>query len=124
MRRPAAARAKAGRSDAEDYMTLQTASSAARAAVAQPARRFRPARQLAANLALLPAWLVVVFAYVGTIAWTVRISFTSSKVLPTYDFIGLRQYERLLGTERWIVSVENIAIFGVLFIAFCLILGF
>lgn len=84
----------------------------------------RATRHWAAHLSLLPAWLVVVFAYVGTILWTIRISFTSSKVLPTYDFAGFKQYDRLFTTERWTISVENIAIFGLIFIIGCLALGF
>jgi glucose/mannose transport system permease protein len=86
--------------------------------------RSRVSRRWAAQLALVPAWLVVVFAYLGTIIWTIRISFTSSKVLPTYDFIGTKQFDRLFATERWMISVENIAIFGLLFIVGCLVLGF
>ncbi|WP_075214353.1 carbohydrate ABC transporter permease [Mongoliimonas terrestris] len=85
----------------------------------------RPRRQIATGtIALLPVWAVVVVAYLGTIAWTVLISFTGSRTLPVYDFVGFAQYERLFGTSRWIVSIGNIATFGVLFIGCCLIIGF
>ncbi|MBV9218616.1 MAG: sugar ABC transporter permease [Methylobacteriaceae bacterium] len=76
------------------------------------------------QLALLPAWLIVVFAYLGTMVFTVRMSFTSSKGIPIMDDVGLRQYDRLFHTDRWTISVENILIFGLLFILGCLILGF
>lgn len=81
-------------------------------------------RSLAAQIALVPAWLIVLFAYVGTIAWTIRISFTSTRVFPVYDFVGFRQYERLFGTERWIISSQNVFIFGGCFIIGCLLFGF
>ena len=45
-------------------------------------------RNLAALIALLPAWAIVIFAYLGTMAWTVQISFTNSKSLPVNSFVG------------------------------------
>ena len=86
-----------------------------------PTRRFRRA---AATLALLPMAATVVFAYAGTMAWSVRISFSSSRTLPASDFVGLRQYERLFDTERWTLSLQNLALFGAVFLAACLVLGF
>lgn len=73
---------------------------------------------------LMPAILIVVFAYVGTMVWTVGISFTDSRMLPVARFAGLNQYVRLFGTERWLTSILNMVIFGVLMIAISLVLGF
>ncbi|HEX6704396.1 MAG TPA: sugar ABC transporter permease [Albitalea sp.] len=87
----------------------------------KPPRRKRAA---AAQLALLPMALTVLGVYIGTVLWSVRISFSSSKIFPTSDFVGLAQYQRLFNAERWIVSLHNLAIFGALFIAACLVLGF
>jgi glucose/mannose transport system permease protein len=81
-------------------------------------------RHLAAHAALLPMAATVILAYLGTVAWSVRISFSGSRTLPLSDFVGLAQYERLFGTERWILSLQNMALFGVLFISACLVLGF
>ena len=81
-------------------------------------------RHLAAHAALLPMAATVILAYLGTVAWSVRISFSGSRTLPLSDFVGLAQYERLFGTERWILSLQNMALFGVLFIAACLVVGF
>jgi glucose/mannose transport system permease protein len=91
-----------------------------------PAERARPPRLrgLAAQFALIPAWLVVLAVYIGTMLWTVQISFTNSKLLPVNDFVGLSQYERLFATTRWLVALENMAIFVTLYIAGCLVLGF
>ncbi|MEF2071888.1 carbohydrate ABC transporter permease [Consotaella aegiceratis] len=77
-----------------------------------------------ATVVLWPAWLLVFAAYIGTMAWTVQISLTSSKLLPVNDFVGLSQYRRLFSSSRWLVSLENMAIFGVLFILGCLVIGF
>jgi glucose/mannose transport system permease protein len=89
------------------------------------ARTPRPVRRTpsAAGLALTPAWLIVLFAYVATAAWSICISFTSSKLLPTGSFVGLDQYARLFGTPRWNISLQNVAVFGVLFTLGCLVIG-
>ena len=55
--------------------------------------------------------------------WTAEISFTSSKSLPINVFVGFAQYERLFHTPRWNISVDNLAIFGLLFVLICLALG-
>ena len=88
------------------------------------ARSIRWRRQLPATMALLPAAIIVVVAYIGCMVWTVRLSFTSSKLLPKFDWVGLGQYQRLFANERFIVSIENLFIFGTLFIAGSLVLGF
>ena len=49
----------------------------------------RRLRNLAAQVALVPSWLIVIFAYVGTIVWTIRISFTNSAHLPALRLGGL-----------------------------------
>jgi glucose/mannose transport system permease protein len=53
-----------------------------------------------------------------------RVSLSSSRTFPTNDFVGLAQYVRLFETERWLVSLQNLAIFGVLFIVACMVIGF
>ena len=76
-----------------------------------------------AALTLLPAWAVVIVAYLGTMLWTVKISFTASRLLPVDQFVGFDQYVRLFATERWLTSIHNLAIFGLLFLAGALVLG-
>ncbi len=94
------------------------------AAAPRKAARQRPRHSIAAPLALLPMALTVLGVYVGTVLWSLRISVSSSRVFPKDDFVGLSQYQRLFETERWIVSLHNVAIFGVVFISACLVLGF
>ncbi|MFZ4874314.1 carbohydrate ABC transporter permease [Janthinobacterium sp. Mn2066] len=90
--------------------------------VNKPAKRRR--FSLAANIALLPMALTVLFAYVGTMLWTLRVSVSSSRTFPADDFVGAAQYIRLFNNERWLLSLHNLVIYGVLFIAACLVLGF
>lgn len=77
-----------------------------------------------ARLALLPMFLVVAVVFVGCILWTIGISFTSSRSLPIYEFIGLKQYLALFHSHRWIVSLGNMFIFAAGYICGCLLLGY
>src|SRR5215212_2780137 len=86
--------------------------------------RRRMRTRLPAAMALLPTALIVLVVYIGCMLWTVRLSFTSSTLLPKLDWIGFTQYSRLFVNDRFVVSAENILIFGVLFVSGCLILGF
>ena len=89
-----------------------------------PLSRHRLASRLTPGLALSPAMLIVVVAYLGCTAWTVWISLTASRMLPNSTFVGLYQYASLMGNERWQVSVANLAVFGTLFMVASLALGF
>ena len=88
------------------------------------ARKRQRRRNWAASIALVPMALTVLLAYVGTVLWSVRVSFSSAKTFARDDFVGLMQYERLFGTERWIVSLHNVALFGVSFVGACMVIGF
>jgi glucose/mannose transport system permease protein len=92
--------------------------------IAMPLLRHRLASRLTPALALSPATLIVVVAYLGCTAWTVWISLTASRMLPNSTFVGLYQYASLMGNERWQVSVANLAVFGTLFLVASLALGF
>ena len=90
------------------------------------ARSLRPARRrlsLAAWIALVPMAATVVFAYLGTMLWTLRVSMSYSRSLPTNTFAGATQYVRLFENDRWIVSLQHLAIYGVCFIVACLVIG-
>lgn len=89
-----------------------------------PATRPRWTRGLAVYFGLLPAAVIAVFAYLGTMAWTVQISFTASRLLPVNRYVGFSQYERLFHDARWTLSLQNMVVFGILFIAGCLVVGF
>lgn len=73
--------------------------------------------------ALLPMAATVLVAYIGSVLWTLRTSFTNSRTFASSQFVGLAQYERLFDNERWLLSLHNLAIYAVLFIVACLIIG-
>ena len=81
-------------------------------------------RQLVAWVALLPLAVTVLVAYLGTVLWSLKTSFTNSRTFPSDEWVGFAQYERLFDNERWNLSLQNLAIYGVLFIAACMVIGF
>ena len=81
-------------------------------------------RNLSAKIASIPMILTALVVFVGGTTWTVVYSFTSSKLLPKLNFVGFDQYERLWSTRRWIVSIENLAVYGFLSMIFTLVIGF
>ena len=81
-------------------------------------------RNLTAKFAAVPMIATALIVFVGCSLWTVVYSFTSSRTLPSEKFVGLKQYDRLFGSNRWLESIENIAIFGVCTLIFTLSIGF
>ena len=81
-------------------------------------------RNLSAKLAAAPMIATALFIFVGCSVWSVVYSFTSSKSLPRENFVGLKQYDRLFSSSRWMESVENIAIYGICALVFSLSFGF
>jgi len=68
--------------------------------------------------------LIASVIFVGGTAWTILYSFTNSKLLPRLTFVGLDQYSRLWSTPKWLISIENLLIYGVLSLFFSLVIGF
>jgi glucose/mannose transport system permease protein len=62
--------------------------------------------------------------FIGCSVWTIVHSFTKSRLLPKLDFVGFDQYERLWSTRRWLVSIENLAVFGICSLVLSLVIGF
>ncbi len=81
-------------------------------------------RQLVSWGALLPMVATVLVAYLGTVLWSLKVSFTNSRTFPSDEYVGLAQYERLFDNDRWLLSLQNLALYGVLFIAACMVIGF
>ncbi len=43
--------------------------------------------------------------------------------MPRYEFEGIGQYERLFAAPRWDVAMDNLFIFGGLFIVISMVIG-
>ena len=68
--------------------------------------------------------VTALFVFVGGTVWTVVYSFTKSGLLPRLKWVGLDQYERLWATRKWLVSIENLAIYGICTLVLVFIIGF
>jgi glucose/mannose transport system permease protein len=74
---------------------------------------------------LLPSLVAVAIFVYGFIAWSIRVSLSQwTGLIPDFTFVGLQQYTDLIrGDPRFAIDVRNTAVFTVLFIAGCLIIG-
>lgn len=83
----------------------------------------RPPQPWLPKLVLAPSFLLSFLFIYGLIAWNGYLSVSASRLLPNYEFIGLQQYTTLFESERWWVALQNLGIFGVLFIGVGMALG-
>ena len=93
-------------------------------APAQPARRRRNRDQWTAIAVILPSILATAIFVYGFIGWTLRVSLSNwTGLMPDYSFAGLRQYLDLARDPRFAIDIRNTAIFTVLFLTSCLVIG-
>ena len=90
--------------------------------MAQSKRPVQMFRNMSAKIAAIPMVMTALVIFVGCSAWTIFHSFTKSKLLPSTKFVGLDQYERLWSQNRWLISIENLAIYGVFSLIFSLLI--
>jgi glucose/mannose transport system permease protein len=74
---------------------------------------------------LTPSIIAVAIFVYGFIGWSMRVSLSKWKGLnPDYTWVGLKQYIDLFNHDpRFVIDVRNTAMFTVLFIFGCLIIG-
>ncbi len=75
------------------------------------------------KLVLAPSFAVTLLFVYGFILFTVVLSFTGSKMLPKFDFVGLQNYRKLFALEHWHIALGNIAVFASLYIVICTAVG-
>ncbi len=103
-------------------MALSEATDAGQAGpTKKPTRIFK---NMASKIAAVPMVFTALVIFVGGTVWTIVYSFTSSGLLPRLKWVGLDQYERLWGSRKWLVSIENLAIYGFCSLILTLVIGF
>ena len=75
------------------------------------------------KIVLAPSFIAILIFVYGFIAWTAWVSLTRSRLLPRYEIEGFIQYDRLFASPRWDTAMNNLYIFGALFIGVSMILG-
>lgn len=81
-------------------------------------------RNKSAKIAAIPMIVTALFVFVGGTAWTIVYSFTKSGLLPRLKWVGWQQYERLWDTKKWLVSIENLFIYGLCMLILMFVIGF
>ncbi len=66
--------------------------------------------------------LTMVFVY-AFIAYTILISFTGSKMLPNFNWVGIQNYVKLFKLGNWHIALRNMLVFSILYIGICTVLG-
>jgi len=87
----------------------------------RPSRLFK---NLNAKIASIPMIATALVIFLGCTIWTIVHSFTKSRLLPNTNWVGWDQYERLWSTRRWLISIENLAIYGLCSMILSLVIGF
>lgn len=75
------------------------------------------------KLVLSPSFAVMIIFVYGFIAFTIYLSFTDSRMLPSYDWVGWQNYDRLFRIREWDIAISNLAIFASLYIAISTVIG-
>ena len=78
---------------------------------------------LTARFVLLPT-LILTFVFVyAFIIFTIYISFTNSRLMPSFEWVGLQNYVKMFKLTHWHTALKNFAIFSVLYISIATLLG-
>ncbi|MEL6959787.1 MAG: sugar ABC transporter permease [Pseudomonadota bacterium] len=75
------------------------------------------------KIVLAPSFAVMVIFVYGFIAFTIYLSFTGSRMLPSFDLVGWQNYERLFRVRQWDTALINLGIFAGLYIVISTIIG-
>jgi glucose/mannose transport system permease protein len=66
--------------------------------------------------------MVLVFVY-GFILFTIYLSFTDSRMMPSFEWVGFENYSKLWRLSHWTTALTNLAIFASLYIVICTAIG-
>lgn len=75
------------------------------------------------KIVLAPSLAAVLIFVYGFILFTGYLSMTDSKMLPSFDFVGLDNYVRLFSLPAWNTAMINLVIFASLYIGICTVIG-
>ncbi|HEV8260621.1 MAG TPA: sugar ABC transporter permease, partial [Burkholderiales bacterium] len=75
------------------------------------------------KLLLSPSVLLVLVCVYGYIMFTIYLSFTSSTLMPSYEWAGTASYQRLFAQENWRIALSNLWVFASLYIGVAVVLG-
>ena len=83
----------------------------------------KPLTDFLPRLVLAPSFVLVLIFVYAFILFTIYLSFSDSKIFPSYNWVGWDNYQRLFKLRNWKIAVTNLAVFGILYIVGCTLLG-
>ncbi len=87
--------------------------------------RFGDSDRILSLLLIAPSVIAIAIFVYGFIAFTGFASFTKwNSLLPDFTWVGLYNFQKLFDTTRFQIDLRNTLTFTVLFLVFCLALGF
>ncbi|MGF7005597.1 carbohydrate ABC transporter permease [Aminobacter sp. BE322] len=76
------------------------------------------------KIVLAPSFAIILLFVYGFIIFTAFLSFSGSKLLPDFStWVGFGNYVRLFNHPNWITALKNLAIFSILYIVVCSVIG-
>lgn len=75
------------------------------------------------KLVLSPSLAIMLIFVYGFIVFTVFLSFTDSRMLPSFGWVGWQNYDRLFRVREWNIALTNLAIFASLYIVISTLIG-
>ncbi len=75
------------------------------------------------KIVVAPTFAISLTFIYGFTIWTGYLSLSKSKMLPNYDWVGVSNYFRLFGSDRFQVALTNLVIFGSLYVSLTILIG-
>ena len=75
------------------------------------------------KIVLAPSLAMVLLFVYGFIVFTVYLSFTDSRILPSFNLVGFDNYVKLFKLSHWSIAIRNLAIFAFLYISISTVIG-
>ncbi len=75
------------------------------------------------KIVLSPSLAIMLIFVYGFIVFTIFLSFTDSRMLPSFGWVGWQNYDRLFRVREWNIALTNLAVFASLYIVISTIIG-
>ena len=66
--------------------------------------------------------MTLVFVY-GFILFTLYLSFTDSRILPSFNWVGMENYSKLFRLRHWEIAITNLGVFALFYIGISTAIG-
>jgi len=75
------------------------------------------------KIVLAPSLAMVLLFVYGFILFTIYLSFTDSRILPSFNLVGFDNYVKLFKLSHWSIAIRNLGVFAFLYISISTVIG-